>query len=104
MTQHVTDLKPWEYMDSLAMSSEKPSEVYGLDGAALWRVTDDHFVMLVCTSDHDGAEVSHRGPQMLLRVLPATWACFAVFVNPIDDYEAHHYGPVQPDREFADAH
>lgn len=88
----VTDLKPWDYMESLAMG-EQPSEVYGLDGAALWRVGDDHFVLLVCTADHDGEQVSHRGPVLLSRLLPQEWACFATYVNPIDDFEAHHFGP-----------
>lgn len=100
MSAQATDLKPWEYMDSLGLT-EKPTEVYGLDGGALWRVDDEHFVMLVCTAEHEGNPPSHRGPAMLLRVLPQDWACFATFVNPVDDFEAHHYGPA---RTEPDAH
>lgn len=100
MSKRLTDQKPWEYLDSLAMT-EKPTEVYGLDGGALWRVADGHFVLLVCTAEHE-TPVTHRGPAMLLRVLPHDWVCFAVYANPADDYEAHHYGPAQPEKEFAE--
>lgn len=88
----LTDLDAADYLQSLALT-ESPTEVHGMDGAALWRVADDHFVMLVCTTeDHD----DHKGPALLRRVLPATWAIFYRASNPAEEFEAHHYGPVAP--------
>lgn len=85
----LTDLDAHDYLQSLALT-ERPSEVYGMDGAALWRIADEHFVMLVCK---DPAHAKHRGPALLRRVLPREWEVFYTAANPAEEYEAHHYGP-----------
>lgn len=82
-----TDLDAGEYIASLALT-EEPSEVYALDGGALWRVTDEHFVLLVCL-DHD----THKGPAQLKRVLPPEWELFYTASNPDEQYVAEHWGP-----------
>lgn len=78
-----------DYLDSLAMI-DKPVEIYALDGAALYRVDDDHYVMLECT-EHEG----HKGHEYLLRVLPAEWECFSSATNVEDEFDVFHYGPEQ---------
>lgn len=86
----LTNLDAHDYVLSLSLT-ERPSEVHAMDGAALWRIDDDHFVMLVC-AEHEG----HKGHELLRRVLPPTWESFYVASNPAEEYEAHHYGPVAP--------
>lgn len=89
----LTDLDATDYLQSLALT-ERPSEVHALDGAALWRLADDHFVMLVCKApEHE----KHRGPELLRRVLPREWGVFYSAANPAEEYEAHHYGPPHGD-------
>jgi hypothetical protein len=86
----LTDLDAHDYLQSLALT-ERPSEVHGMDGGALWRIADDHFVMLVCKSEgHEQAP----GPELLRRVLPPHWGVFFTAANPAEEFEAHHYGPV----------
>jgi len=93
----LTDLDAREYLAALDLSrmtgneDDAPSEIHGMDGGALWRVADDHFVMLVCKDDE---HAGHRGPELLRRVLPAAWQVFYSAANPAEYYEAHHYGPV----------
>jgi hypothetical protein len=84
-----TDLDAHDYMKSLALT-EEPSEVHGTDGAALWRIADDHFVLLVCSD----IEHTHRGPALLRRVLPPHWAVFYETENPEQEFIARHFGPV----------
>lgn len=86
----LTDLDAHDYIKSLALT-DTASEIHAMDGAALWRVADDHFVILVCVEE---GHPFHRGAAHLRRVLPATWGCFFSAANPAEDYEAHHYGPV----------
>jgi hypothetical protein len=62
-----------------------------MDGGGLWRVADDHFVMLICKNPEHPA---HKGPALLRRVLPAGWGVFYTAANPAEEYEVHHYGPV----------
>ena len=86
----LTDLDAYDYLKSLAMT-EDPTEVHEMDGGALFRIADDHFVMLVCKDpEHPG----HKGPEYLRRVLPPHWGVFYSSVNPAEGFEAHHYGPV----------
>jgi hypothetical protein len=86
----LTDLTAREYLDSLALT-ERPTEVHGMDGGTLWRLSDDHFVMLVCK---DEQHTAHKGPALLRRVLPAEWRIFYAAANPDQEFEAHHWGPV----------
>ena len=86
----LTDLDASDYLASLAMT-EAPTEVHGMDGASLWRVSDDHFVMLVCKDPEH--TYRHKGPAYLRRVLPAHWVVFYSAANPAAEFEAHHYGP-----------
>jgi hypothetical protein len=93
----LTDLDAQEYLAALDLSrmtgneDDRPTEVWEMDGGALWRVSDDHFVMLVCK---DAEHPAHKGPAQLRRVLPAGWGVFYAAGNPAEQYEAHHYGPV----------
>lgn len=89
-----TDLDAHDYMKSLALT-EDPSEVHGTDGAALWRIADEHFVLLVCTTDGH----THRGPAMLRRVLPPHWQMFYATENSEQEFVAQHYGPVMGESE-----
>lgn len=82
-----TALSPEEYVSSVALTDEAV-EVYATDGAALYRVGDDHFVILTCSEHED-----HEGHRMLQRVLPRTWECFYQAINVEDGFEAFHYGP-----------
>jgi hypothetical protein len=86
----LTDLDAYDYLQSLALS-EPVSEVHEMDGGALFRIADDHFVLLVCK---DPEHAGHKGPQYLRRVLPAEWGVFYEAANPAEEFEAHHYGPV----------
>jgi hypothetical protein len=86
----LTDLDARDYLKSLAMT-EDPTEVHGMDGAALWRIDDDHFVLLVCKTPEHG---EHKGPELLRTVLPRDWQVFYTAANPAEEFEAHHYGPV----------
>lgn len=86
----LTDLDAFDYLKSLALT-EAPAEVHEMDGGALWRIADDHFVILVC-KDPEHAE--HKGPEYLRRVLPPHWGVFFAAANPAEEFEAHHYGPV----------
>lgn len=83
-----TVLEPGEYLRSLNVEREI-NEVYGLDGAALYRVADDHFVIMACR-EHEG----HNGHALLRRVLPAHWGVFSEGVNTEAQFHAFHYGPV----------
>lgn len=86
----LTDLDARDYLKSLALT-EQPSEVHGMDGAALWRIADDHFVLLVCRAPQ---HPDHKGPAYLSRVLPPAWDVFHKASNPDKEFEAWHYGPV----------
>lgn len=83
-----THLDPVEYIDSLALDGE-PEQVYALHGAGLVKVSDDHYVVLMC-SEHDHGE---KDRQMLLRLLPKEWNCFHSVTNPEAGFQIHHYGP-----------
>lgn len=95
MTRQI-DLQAWEYLKSLALIEEPREVIPETDGAELWRVADEHFLIIECI-EHD----DHRGGDMLLRVLPATWENFASVVNPEAGFEIHHYGPPE-DRPIPD--
>jgi hypothetical protein len=84
---HETTHDAEQYVDSLRLDDDGPREVYGLDGAALWRIAEHHYLVLACT------EHTHRGHELLIRVLPPTWVCFHSAINREDGFEAFHYGP-----------
>lgn len=84
----ITHLDPDEYIDSLAVA-EPPEQVYALHGAGLVKVSDDHYLVLMC-AEHDHGE---RDRQMLLRLLPKDWECFYSVENPEAAFQIHHYGP-----------
>lgn len=85
-----TDAEPDDYLRSLTITAA-PTEVYGLNGAALYRVDDGHFVIMECT---DPEHPTHNGHALLRRVIPAAWSVFYLAHNPDEHYTAHHYGPV----------
>jgi hypothetical protein len=86
----LTNLDATEYLRSLSLT-EEPTSVHSMDGAALWRIADDHFVMLVCKDpEHD----AHNGEALLRRALPPHWGVFYEAGNPAEEFEARHYGPV----------
>lgn len=82
-----TTFGPQEYLASLRLDEDGPSPVVDLDGAVLYRVADDHFMVMVCT------EHQHRGHELLLRVMPQDWVCFSSVFNADVQFECHHYGP-----------
>jgi hypothetical protein len=83
-----TSLDYEEYLATLIVDpAQVISQVYTMDGAALYRVADDHYVTIECT------KCKHRGRALLERVMPKTWEVFASAVNPEDGFEAYHYGP-----------
>jgi len=89
MEAKATALDAGEYLRSLHLE-RKINKVYGvLDGAGLYRVADDHFVILACTHHDD-----HNGHALLRRVLPPHWGVIYRGVNVDEAFEAYHYGPV----------
>lgn len=89
MNVRETTMWPNRYLDSLVMGGPPWSAVYAIDGATLYKLTDDHFVIFQCTQ-HPG----HTGVHMLIRLMPEAWEQFAEFVNPEAGFRARHYGPV----------
>lgn len=85
-----THLGPSQYLDSLITDPTEPwSTVYTYDGATLYRITDDHYVVFECAA-HE-----HEGHLYLTRVLPQDWECFTSAVNDEAGFEAYHYGPTE---------
>lgn len=80
-------LGPEEYLASLRMGEDEASMVTGLDGAELWRIADEHFVVFSC------AEHTHKGPALLRRVIPAEWVVFYEATNTDEGFTVTHYGP-----------
>ena len=77
------------YLNSLLMGEGKVSRVYSMDGAGLYRITDEHYVIVCCSTP----ECAHRGKLLLERVMPREWICFHAGANTDDGFEAYHYGP-----------
>jgi hypothetical protein len=77
-----------QYLATLATSPEQSiSRIYSMDGAGLYKVTDEHYVCVECI------RCQHRGRALLERVLPRDWECFYSAVNTEDGFEVYHYGP-----------
>lgn len=89
LTVFETHLDPDEYIDGLTMFDVAPQIVYTLTGATLVKVSDDHYLVLMC-AEHDHGE---RDRQMLTRLLPETWSAFHAVHNPSHGFQIHHYGP-----------
>ena len=89
MEARPTQLDADDYLRSLSVE-RKVTPVYATDGAALFRVDDEHSVLITCLSPDCGP---HRGAKTLRRSLPAHWAVFARRVNADEHFEAFHYGP-----------
>jgi hypothetical protein len=86
-----TNLDPDDYVDTLKVSEDEPEQVYALPGAGLVKVSDEHYLVLMCAADdHKHGE---RDRQLLLRLLPSEWACFYSVENPEAGFQIHHYGP-----------
>lgn len=81
-----TGLDLGDYLHSLTLA-ERPAALYVADGAVLWQVVEDHFLITVCT------EHEHHGAPLLVPLFPPRWRCFSVAVG--DRFEARHYGPPQ---------
>jgi len=79
------------FLESLAapwhVEEEGIREVTHVDGASLYKVAPEHYVILEC------AEHPHRGSQYLARVMPEGWAMFAKGENPDEEFRAQHWGP-----------
>jgi hypothetical protein len=82
-----THLDPDEYIDTLAIFDIDPEIVYTLNGASLVKVSEDHYLVLMC-AEHDHGE---RDRQLLLRVLDPAWDCFHSVAG--EGFQIHHYGP-----------
>jgi hypothetical protein len=65
------------------------SRIDAMDGASLYKITDDHYVCVTCCDQQH----RHKGRALLKRVLPQDWECFASAVNVGDGTEVFHYGP-----------
>lgn len=83
-----TELGPEEYLTSLRFDGKGPAHLVEVDGAALFKVGTDHFLVLTCV------EHPHKGHAYLRRVIPAAWECFYEAQNAEEAFEAYHYGPV----------
>ena len=88
MEQRETVLDPPAYLDSVTMEEGGWTEIYELNGAALYRVGTDHFVILT-SEEHE----HHDGHALLRRVIPPSWERFFAAVNQDLHFQAHHYGP-----------
>jgi len=85
-----TLLDPEDYVRSLLMpdeQGERSVRVQHYDGAALYAVAEDHFLVLCCTQH------KHRGHEYVAKVLPSSWECFAQVTNADEGFAAYHYGP-----------
>jgi hypothetical protein len=77
-----------QYLSSLAITPEQSiSRIYSMDGAGLYKITDDHYVVIECT------RCKHRGRALLERVLPRDWEVFHSGINTEEGFEVYHYGP-----------
>lgn len=83
-----TYMNPKDYLDTLRMDGPDWVSVYEHDGAALYKLTDEHFVIFQCLA-HEG----HRGVHLLASNLPREFVEFAGFANPDLRFRARHYGP-----------
>lgn len=88
MNPHPISLDYETYLRSLVVNPDhEVSLIYMLDGAGLYKITDEHYVCVICT------EHTHKGKALLERVMPRDWECFSAAVNPEDGFELYHYGP-----------
>lgn len=85
--EHETLLDAADYLRTLSVD-QGYTEVYETDGASLFRIGDDHFVVLETVCEH-----KHMGHAMLRRVLPPHWSNFHTAINQVDRFRAYHYGP-----------
>lgn len=82
-----TDTPVGAYIKALGLT-EMPTLVAWADSAELWRIVDDHFVIVECTK-HE-----HFGHEALAAVtIPPAWVCFHAVYNPVAGWEGFHYGP-----------
>jgi hypothetical protein len=83
-----TYMHPKDYLDTLRMDGPEWVQVDESDGASLYKLTDEHFVVIQCL-----AHTGHRGWEVYARSLPKAFVEFAGFVNPDLRFRARHYGP-----------
>lgn len=83
-----TDLTPFGYLDTLALDGGWEAVHPLVDGAGVYQVADEHYVIIACI-EHDG----HEGHAYLLQLFPEDWECFHQAVSGEYGYEAFHYGP-----------
>lgn len=88
----VTDDNPLVYLESLISpwfeEEQGLKELSAVDGAALYKVGDEHYVVLQC-AEHG----HHRGAEYLAKIMPEGWVRFAEVRNDEDEYIGHHWGP-----------
>lgn len=90
MNKQPTSLDHLSYLATLVTDPEQViSRIYSMDGAALYKVADDHYVCVACCNE----KCKHKGRVLLERVLPQDWECFASAVNLDEHFEIFHYGP-----------
>lgn len=85
------DADPVEWLESLISpwfeDEQGLRELSNVDGASLYKVADEHYVVLQCTEHY------HQGAELLSRIMPEGWIRFAMADSPDHAYVALHWGP-----------
>lgn len=89
---HEIHVPAFDYLASLALVDKVVPVIDDADGAELWRLGEEHFIVLACDCG-----IEHTGHEDIARLaIPAAWECFHVGYNLVEEWEAYHYGPVLP--------
>lgn len=88
-TPVATDLSYPRYLRSLKGIDGMPAPVLNADGSTMFRVAEDHFLVIACAM-HD----EHAGHQQIAAtVMPKDWVCFSQFFSEDGRWDYFHYGP-----------
>jgi hypothetical protein len=88
-----TPLEIDEYLAALSLPNEAgdlrpPAHVYSTDGAGLYRIGADYYLLVQCINCDE-----HRGFDYLRKVMPEDWIAFHTDQNTEDGYRVTHFGP-----------